>query len=130
MTTDNRQRIVSRRVLTPKGGDDGGGGGEEPGAGTLRKDFRVLAFWVGSVVTDANGHAGVDVKLPESLTTYRIMAVAARPGVALRIGRQRGPHQQAGDAEADVPALPGARRQGVVRRGRDEPAARRRERRW
>ena len=76
MTTDNRQRIVSRRVLTPKGDTDGGGGGSDAGAGTLRKDFRVLAFWVGSVATDANGHAVVDVKLPESLTTYRIMAVA------------------------------------------------------
>jgi alpha-2-macroglobulin len=77
MTTDNRQRIVSRRVLTPKGDSDGGGGGADAGAGTLRKDFRVLAFWVGSVTTDAAGHADVDVTLPESLTTYRIMAVAA-----------------------------------------------------
>ena len=77
MTTDNRQRVVSRRVLTPKGDTDGGGGGADAGAGTLRKDFRVLAFWVGSVATDANGHADVEVKLPESLTTYRIMAVAA-----------------------------------------------------
>ena len=74
---DSRQRIVSRRVLTPKGDTDGGGGGADAGAGTLRKDFRVLAFWLGSVTTDANGRARVDVKLPESLTTYRIMAVAA-----------------------------------------------------
>ena len=43
----------------------------------MRKDFRVLAFWLGSVVTDANGQATADVTLPESLTTYRIMAVAA-----------------------------------------------------
>ena len=42
----------------------------------MRKDFRVLAFWLGSVTTDANGHASADVKLPESLTTYRIMAVS------------------------------------------------------
>jgi len=73
---DSRQRIVSRRVLTPKGETDGGGGGADAGAGTLRKDFRVLAFWLGSVATDANGRAQIDVKLPESLTTYRIMAVA------------------------------------------------------
>jgi uncharacterized protein YfaS (alpha-2-macroglobulin family) len=77
MTVDNRQRIISRRVLTPKGETDGGGGGSDPGAGTLRKDFRVLAFWLGSVITDANGQAAIDVQLPESLTTYRIMAVAA-----------------------------------------------------
>ncbi len=74
---DNRERIISRRVLTPKGSTDGGGGGDDAGAGTLRKDFRVLAFWIGSVATDADGNAAVDVKLPESLTTYRIMAVAA-----------------------------------------------------
>lgn len=74
---DNRQRIVARRVLTPKGGTDGGGGGADAGAGMLRKDFRVLAFWVGSVVTGADGTASVEITLPESLTTYRIMAVAA-----------------------------------------------------
>ena len=73
---DNRQRIVARRVLTPKGGTEGGGGGADAGAGMLRKDFRVLAFWVGSVVTGADGTASVAITLPESLTTYRIMAVA------------------------------------------------------
>ena len=76
LTADSRQRIISRRVLTPKGDTEGGGGGADAGAGTLRKDFRVLAFWLGSVVTDNDGLANVDVKLPESLTTYRIMAVA------------------------------------------------------
>lgn len=73
---DSRQRIVSRRVMTPKGATDGGGGGRDAGPGTLRKDFRVLAFWLGSLVTDAKGRARTEVTLPESLTTYRIMAVA------------------------------------------------------
>ena len=77
MNADSRQRIISRRVLTPKGSTDGGGGGAAEGAGTLRKDFRVLAFWVGSFATDAYGRGTLDVTLPESLTTYRIMAVAA-----------------------------------------------------
>ena len=49
----------------------------DAGAGTLRKDFRVLAFWLGSVTTDEYGKGAIEVKLPESLTTYRIMAVAA-----------------------------------------------------
>ncbi|HEY3054636.1 MAG TPA: MG2 domain-containing protein [Thermoanaerobaculia bacterium] len=73
---DSRQRIVSRRVITPKGAGEGGGGGREAGAGMVRKDFRVLAFWLGSIVTDPSGHAMTSVTLPESLTTYRIMAVA------------------------------------------------------
>src|SRR6185503_8045858 len=73
---DSRQRIVSRRVLTPKGGGEGGGGGRDSGPGMLRRDFRVLAFWLGSLVTDAKGRARTEVTLPESLTTYRIMSVA------------------------------------------------------
>jgi uncharacterized protein YfaS (alpha-2-macroglobulin family) len=76
MNADNRQRIISRRVLTPKGSSEGGGGGAEAGVNEIRKDFRVLAFWLGSVTTDARGQASVDIKLPESLTTYRIMAVS------------------------------------------------------
>lgn len=78
MNQDSRQRIISRRVLTPKGADEGGGGGADDGPGTpVRKDFRVLAFWLGSLPTDAQGRATAQVTLPESLTTYRIMAVAS-----------------------------------------------------
>jgi uncharacterized protein YfaS (alpha-2-macroglobulin family) len=76
MNEDSRQRIISRRVLTPKGGDEGGGGGADSAVSSVRKDFRVLAFWVGSVETSDEGTASIDVRLPESLTTYRIMAVA------------------------------------------------------
>jgi alpha-2-macroglobulin len=50
-----------------------------PGAGpafAFRKDFRPVVFWLGSTTTDANGRATKDVTLPDSLTTYRIMAVA------------------------------------------------------
>ena len=42
----------------------------------IRADFRPLVFWLGSVTTDANGRASTTVTLPDSLTTYRIMAVA------------------------------------------------------
>ena len=73
MNSDNRQRLISRRVLTPKGGDEGGGGGMD----TARTDFRPLAFWLGSVETDASGRATRAVTLPDTLTSYRIMAVAA-----------------------------------------------------
>ncbi len=76
MNEDSRQNIVSRRVITPKGAEEGGGGGFDEGAeNKARKDFRVLAFWLGSAVTDAKGHLSVSEKLPESMTTYRVMAV-------------------------------------------------------
>ena len=43
----------------------------------LRTDFGALAFFDPSVTTDGSGRATVTVKLPDSLTRYRIMAVAA-----------------------------------------------------
>lgn len=77
MNTDSRQNIISRRAIVPKGEEEGGGGGVDDGPGSgVRKDFRVLAFWLGSVVTDDKGRASTQVTLPESLTTYRVMAVA------------------------------------------------------
>lgn len=78
LNEDSRERIISRRVITPKGAETGGGGGRSAGGPEeIRKDFRVLAFWLGSVETDSSGRARRQVKLPESLTAYRIMAVAA-----------------------------------------------------
>ncbi|HET7542519.1 MAG TPA: MG2 domain-containing protein [Polyangiaceae bacterium] len=53
-------------------GREGGGGGLSP----ARRDFRQTAYFNPSVLTDATGKATVRFKLPESLTTYRVMAVA------------------------------------------------------
>jgi hypothetical protein len=50
--------------------------GEQAVDPELRADFRPLAFWVGSLVTGPDGRARTTVRLPDSLTTYRIMAVA------------------------------------------------------
>lgn len=73
---DSREKLISARVTTPKGEDEGGGGGVEPGpVDQIRKDFRVLAFWVGSALTDSEGKYEGEFKLPESLTSFRIMAV-------------------------------------------------------
>jgi uncharacterized protein YfaS (alpha-2-macroglobulin family) len=41
-----------------------------------RTDFRALALFAASVPLDATGRASVPVKLPDSLTRYRVMAVA------------------------------------------------------
>ncbi len=59
-------------ALGAEKGRDGGGGGLSP----ARRDFRQTAYFNPSVITDASGKARVSFKLPESLTTYRIMAVA------------------------------------------------------
>lgn len=46
----------------------------------VRKDFSALAHFSAAVLTDARGEATVQVKLPDNLTRYRVMAVAADAG--------------------------------------------------
>ncbi|MCC6645804.1 MAG: Ig-like domain-containing protein [Polyangiaceae bacterium] len=52
-------------------GMDGGGGG------AARRDFRQTAVFLPSLRSDADGHATASFALPESLTSYRVMAVVA-----------------------------------------------------
>ncbi len=61
---------VGKGVAGDKG-DEGGGGG------SARQDFRSTAHFAPSIVTGADGKAHARFKLPDSLTTYRLMAVAA-----------------------------------------------------
>ena len=55
-----------------------------PGAGgppiALRTDFNPLAAFAPVVKTDAQGHGQVEVKLPDNLTRYRVIAVAVAGG--------------------------------------------------
>lgn len=53
-------------------GRDGGGGGESGS----RRDFRQSIYFEPRLLTDPQGHARATFKLGESLTTYRIMAIA------------------------------------------------------
>jgi hypothetical protein len=46
----------------------------------LRENFNALAIFAPSVKTDSNGKATVEVKLPDNLTRYRIMAVSVDGG--------------------------------------------------
>ena len=62
-----------------KGRAPGGGGGAN-GAEILRSRFKTTAFFMGSVVTDAQGNATASAKLPDNLTTFRVMAVAVTAG--------------------------------------------------
>ena len=63
-----------------KGAREPGGGGGAAGADILRSRFQTTAFFLGSVVTDAQGNAVVTAKLPDNLTTFRVMAVAVTAG--------------------------------------------------
>lgn len=75
-TAESRSRLVGRRSYGTKGDKPGGGGGIETTGEQVRRDFRALAFWHGTVLTDETGRALIRFPLPDSLTTYRLMAVA------------------------------------------------------
>jgi uncharacterized protein YfaS (alpha-2-macroglobulin family) len=63
-----------------KGRREAGGGGGAAGAEVLRSRFKTTAFFLGSIITDASGSAVVSAKLPDNLTTFRVMAVAVTAG--------------------------------------------------
>jgi uncharacterized protein YfaS (alpha-2-macroglobulin family) len=76
--SDNRPNVVLQPASTTKPKGWGYGGGQSSGAAStrIRKDFQALAYYNGSVLTDAAGKATVTFKLPDDLTTWRVMAVA------------------------------------------------------
>ncbi len=62
-----------------KGRSPGGGGGGSD-ADVFRSQFKTTAFFLGSVVTDSSGGTIAQAKLPDNLTTFRVMAVAVTAG--------------------------------------------------
>ena len=60
------------RELRPGAKGGGGGGGE--GGGFIRTNFADTAFWAPEVRTGADGHATVQVTLPDNLTTWQMQA--------------------------------------------------------
>ena len=96
-------RASSRRAATRA---EAGERTAAPGT-PVRKDFRVLAFWLGSVVTDASGRGadgGHAAREPDHVPHH---GGGGGQGVAVRRRRARDPHQQARPAARRLPALPG-----------------------
>lgn len=72
-TSTAQMEIVGRRHFGRKAVPAGGGGGR----GATRELFDTLLYWNPRVTLDAKGEARVDVPLNDSLTRFRIVAVAA-----------------------------------------------------
>ena len=62
-----------------KGFSPGGGGGADR-SDILRSQFKTTAFFLASVITDADGRATASAKLPDNITTFKVMAVAVTAG--------------------------------------------------
>jgi hypothetical protein len=77
--------LLRQQGYGEKGRPPGGDGGGDGGAG-FRSSFKTTAFFLPSVITDAQGRADVEVQLPDGLTTYRVMAIAVNEGDLLGKG--------------------------------------------
>lgn len=90
-TADNHLALIDRQVFGEKGKDPGGGGGgfgESARSGQkVRRNFITTAYYNPSVVTDASGRATVRFKLPDNLTTFRLMAMAVSKSTDFGKGR-------------------------------------------
>ena len=69
-------RFIRNEPLT--GGD--GGEGKEFSSAKIRKDFRPVAYFNPSLKTDKSGNVQVKFTLPDTMTTYRVYAVACDKG--------------------------------------------------
>jgi uncharacterized protein YfaS (alpha-2-macroglobulin family) len=71
-TSTAQGEIVGRRHYGRKALPPGGGGGRNP----TRELFDTLLLWRGTVQLDAQGQARIDVPLNDSLTSFRLVAIA------------------------------------------------------
>ncbi len=75
--------LVGWRKIEKKGADAGGGGG---GDDRLRSIFDFVAYWNPAVETDSSGQATIEFDLPDNLTGWRVLAVAATRGDRVGLG--------------------------------------------
>lgn len=73
-TSQSITALADRVTLALMPGAKGGGGGAALAPGLVRRDFPDTAYWNAALVTGADGTASVKVKLPDSLTTWRMTA--------------------------------------------------------
>jgi alpha-2-macroglobulin len=67
---------LAKLSLTQKGFTIGDGGEEAvSNTNNVRKEFRTLAYWQGSLKTGSDGRVTFEFTAPDNLTTYRIVAV-------------------------------------------------------
>ncbi|CAF3636125.1 unnamed protein product [Rotaria socialis] len=76
-----KKKIQERLTLNDSDRCGGGGGGDDRSrhnfmATAVRSNFNPLACWTPSSITDSSGHVSIEVKLPDSLTRYRVWALA------------------------------------------------------
>ena len=75
-TSTAQMQVVGKRHYGRKAVPAGGGGGRGVSPGRARELFDSLLFWQPRIPLDAQGNAGVTIPLNDSLSAFRIVAVA------------------------------------------------------
>lgn len=87
LTADMRTQVLGRRFKGKKGEDAAGGGAAA--APPLRKKFHPAVFWLALAETDDQGQLSATFTLPDTLTAYRVVAVAADKTRNFGVGRTK-----------------------------------------
>ncbi|MDB5686962.1 MAG: alpha-2-macroglobulin, partial [Rhizorhabdus sp.] len=75
LSSTAQMQVVGKRHYGRKAVAAGGGGGGDL-SGMNREDFRPVLLWKGRVALDANGMARLRVPLSDSLSSFRLVAIA------------------------------------------------------
>ena len=78
-------QLVGRQKLEKKGADPAGDGGGDLG---LRSVFKFLSYWNPSIPVDKEGRAKIQFQVPDSLTGWRILAMAVTPEDRMGLGEK------------------------------------------
>ncbi|MDY0040883.1 MAG: alpha-2-macroglobulin family protein, partial [Desulforhabdus sp.] len=76
-------QLVGRQKLEKKGANPGGGGGPDL---SMRSIFKFVSYWNPSLPVDAEGKARVEFTVPDNLTGWRVLAMAASPEDLMGLG--------------------------------------------
>ncbi len=79
-------RLVGRQKFEKKGANAGGDGGA---ALALRSVDKFVAYWNPALRTDAQGRAAIEFRLPDNLSGWRVLALAATPSDRMGLGQGR-----------------------------------------
>ncbi|MDD3817040.1 MAG: alpha-2-macroglobulin family protein [Thiovulaceae bacterium] len=79
-------RLVGRQNFEKKGANQGGDGGGEAFS-NLRNNFKFVAYWNPSVVSDAQGRAQLSFELPDNLTGYSVIVLGVNKNDVMGMGQ-------------------------------------------
>ena len=80
------RRLIGRQKIEKKGANQGGDGGSDF---AVRDVFKFVGYFNPSIKLDENGKASFEMRLPDNLTGWRIIAVAVTPERFSGMGESR-----------------------------------------